>query len=148
MANDLGKQWRNRQVIDERKYVLPHEGVLEFHTVLIAGGMLLHRALTFASHTASGMAPRDHLVTREITRGWPHTRTARSRLSATTAWLWEYLSEQMLWASVSEDVYKLLSAAAAQPLRLKPQEWKSGDTLWVILAVGDQRVVQGMLKGI
>ena len=52
----------------------------------------------------------------------------------------------VLWAKVSEEVDKRLSAAPGQPIKLQPQEWKSGDILWVIVAVGDQRLVQGMVK--
>lgn len=52
----------------------------------------------------------------------------------------------VLWASVSEDLDKRLSGAPGQPIRLQPPEWKSGDVLWVVLAAGDQRVMQGMLK--
>ena len=52
----------------------------------------------------------------------------------------------VLWASVSAELDKRLSAAPGQPIRLQPQEWKSGDILWVILAAGDERVIQGMLK--
>ena len=52
----------------------------------------------------------------------------------------------VLWASVSAELDKRLSAAPGQPIRLQPQEWKSGDMIWVILAAGDERVIQGMLK--
>ena len=31
-------------------------------------------------------------------------------------------------------------------MRLRPDEWKSGDILWLIEAVGDGRVVPGLLK--
>ena len=52
----------------------------------------------------------------------------------------------VLWASVSEELDKRLSAASGQPIRLHPQDWVSGDILWVLLASGDERVIQGMLK--
>jgi hypothetical protein len=32
------------------------------------------------------------------------------------------------------------------PIRLRPDEWRSGDILWLIDAVGDRRVVPGLLK--
>jgi cytolysin-activating lysine-acyltransferase len=54
----------------------------------------------------------------------------------------------VLWASVSQEVDKRLSAAAEQPVRLNPQEWKSGDIRWVILAVGEQRIVKGMFQAL
>ena len=52
----------------------------------------------------------------------------------------------VLWASVSEELDQRLSAASGQPIRLHPQDWVSGDILWVLLASGDERVIQGMLK--
>ena len=52
----------------------------------------------------------------------------------------------VLWASVSPDVDKKLSENLSGPMRLRPDEWKSGDILWLIEAVGDGRVVPGLLK--
>ena len=52
----------------------------------------------------------------------------------------------VLWASVSEEVDKRLGAAPGQPIKLQPREWKSGNILWVIMAVGDERIVQGVVK--
>ena len=53
----------------------------------------------------------------------------------------------LLWASVSAEIDKRLSeTAAATPTRLKPEEWASGELLWVIDAVGEPDMVQAMLK--
>jgi hypothetical protein len=41
-----------------------------------------------------------------------------------------------LWASVSTDVDQRLSDLSA-PWRLQPDEWCSGDTLWLVELVGD-----------
>jgi hemolysin-activating ACP:hemolysin acyltransferase len=51
-----------------------------------------------------------------------------------------------LWASVSPDVDRRLSENLNTPIRLRPDEWRSGDILWLIDAVGDRRVVPGLLK--
>src|SRR5215475_3236706 len=51
-----------------------------------------------------------------------------------------------LWASVSAEVDKKLSANLHLPIRLRPDEWRSGDVLWLIDAVGDPRVVPQLLK--
>jgi hemolysin-activating ACP:hemolysin acyltransferase len=51
-----------------------------------------------------------------------------------------------LWASVSADVDRRLSENLNTPIRLRPDEWRSGDILWLIDAVGDRRVVPGLLK--
>lgn len=51
----------------------------------------------------------------------------------------------VLWAFVSEDVDKRLSDPA-NPLRLKPNEWRSGDIPWIVFANGDMRVLAGLIQ--
>jgi hemolysin-activating ACP:hemolysin acyltransferase len=51
-----------------------------------------------------------------------------------------------LWASVSAEVDKKLSENLHLPMRLRPDEWRSGDVLWLIEAVGDPRAVPQLLK--
>jgi hemolysin-activating ACP:hemolysin acyltransferase len=43
-----------------------------------------------------------------------------------------------LWASVSPEVDIRLSREAAAPLRLRPDEWRSGEILWLIDLIGTQ----------
>jgi hemolysin-activating ACP:hemolysin acyltransferase len=52
----------------------------------------------------------------------------------------------VLWASVSPEVDQRLTAAIAQPLRLRPQDWRSGDILWLVDAVGPQKLIGNMLQ--
>jgi len=52
----------------------------------------------------------------------------------------------VLWASVSPEVDKRLSENLSAPIRLRPDEWRSGDILWLVDAVGDARVVPQFLK--
>jgi hemolysin-activating ACP:hemolysin acyltransferase len=54
----------------------------------------------------------------------------------------------VLWASVSDEVDRRLSASPEAPIRLAPQEWKSGDNLWLIEAAGSPRILSPMLKGL
>src|SRR5262249_38071220 len=51
-----------------------------------------------------------------------------------------------LWASVSPEVDRRLAENLNTPIRLRPDEWRSGDILWLIDAVGDRPVVPGLLK--
>jgi hemolysin-activating ACP:hemolysin acyltransferase len=51
-----------------------------------------------------------------------------------------------LWASVSAEVDKKLSENLQTAIRLRPDEWKSGDILWLIDVVGDSRAVPQLLK--
>jgi hemolysin-activating ACP:hemolysin acyltransferase len=51
-----------------------------------------------------------------------------------------------LWARVSPEVDKKLSENLHVPIRLRPDEWQSGDILWLVDAVGEPRVVPQLLK--
>jgi cytolysin-activating lysine-acyltransferase len=52
----------------------------------------------------------------------------------------------ILWASVSAEVDARLRANLASGLTLRPEEWKSGDILWVVEAVGEPKILQAMLQ--
>jgi hemolysin-activating ACP:hemolysin acyltransferase len=52
----------------------------------------------------------------------------------------------VLWASVSAEVDKRLSENLAARIRLRPDEWRSGDILWLVDALGDGRIVTPLLK--
>jgi cytolysin-activating lysine-acyltransferase len=52
----------------------------------------------------------------------------------------------VLWASVSPEVDKRLSQNLSSPVRLRPDEWKSGEQLWLIEAAGDARILNGLLR--
>jgi len=51
----------------------------------------------------------------------------------------------LVWAVVSPEVDKRLSDPS-KPLRLAPQEWKSGDIPWVISGAGDEKALKGMIE--
>lgn len=51
-----------------------------------------------------------------------------------------------LWASVSAEVDKRLSENIDKPWNLSEAEWRGGDIPWLILAVGDGRVISEMLR--
>ncbi len=52
----------------------------------------------------------------------------------------------VLWASVSAEVDQRVCAALDQPIKLAPKEWKSGETFWVVEAIGEPRILQALLK--
>jgi hemolysin-activating ACP:hemolysin acyltransferase len=52
----------------------------------------------------------------------------------------------VMWARVSADVDRRLTENIASPVRLQPAEWKSGDILWLIDALGEPRIIEAMLK--
>ncbi len=50
------------------------------------------------------------------------------------------------WARVSAEVDERLTENVGKPSRLRPDEWSSGEILWLIDAVGDPRAVATSLK--
>jgi hemolysin-activating ACP:hemolysin acyltransferase len=48
----------------------------------------------------------------------------------------------VLWASVSAEVDKRLMETEEASFQLKPEEWKSGDILWLVHAAGETRFVR------
>lgn len=51
-----------------------------------------------------------------------------------------------LWASVAADVDAKLSNNLDRPVRLHPNEWRSGDKLWLIDVVGTPQIVHGLME--
>jgi cytolysin-activating lysine-acyltransferase len=52
----------------------------------------------------------------------------------------------VLWASVSTEVDKRLSEKLDEPIRLAPREWRSGDILWLVDAIGDDRAIAELVR--
>lgn len=52
----------------------------------------------------------------------------------------------VLWAHVSPEVDQRLTANVAQPIRLKPEDWRSGSIPWLVDAVGPPKLIGGMLQ--
>lgn len=52
----------------------------------------------------------------------------------------------VLWACVSPDVDKRLTENVSGPIRLRPDEWRSGEQLWVIAVAGDPKVASGLVQ--
>jgi cytolysin-activating lysine-acyltransferase len=50
-----------------------------------------------------------------------------------------------LWASVSDEVDKRLCESFTIPIKLLPDEWKSGNVLWLIEAVGEASAISHLL---
>ena len=51
----------------------------------------------------------------------------------------------VFWASVSEEVDKRLMEAKSASPQLTPEEWKSGDILWLVHAAGETRFVRSVI---
>lgn len=52
----------------------------------------------------------------------------------------------VLWAMVSPEVDQRLSSMLDQPTRLQAAEWRSGDIPWIVMAIGDPKLLGGLLQ--
>lgn len=52
----------------------------------------------------------------------------------------------VLWAFVSPEVDQRLSNLDDPHPRLAPNEWRSGNVPWVIMAIGDTKIIGGLLQ--
>jgi hemolysin-activating ACP:hemolysin acyltransferase len=54
----------------------------------------------------------------------------------------------VLWARVSPEIDTRLSAAPRYPIRLHPNEWRSGEVIWIVDAVGEPKAVEQCIDGL
>lgn len=52
----------------------------------------------------------------------------------------------VLWANVSAEVDKRISENINQQIKLKPEEWRSGEHTWIVEALGDPKAVSALLQ--
>ncbi|MDX2263430.1 MAG: toxin-activating lysine-acyltransferase [Hyphomicrobiales bacterium] len=50
------------------------------------------------------------------------------------------------WALVSEDVDKKIRESTTVPIKLRPDEWRSGDIIWLVDVIGDQHALPTFLR--
>jgi hemolysin-activating ACP:hemolysin acyltransferase len=58
------------------------------------------------------------------------------------------LAGLVLWAHVAPDVDARLAQSERYPVRLHPNEWRSGDILWIVDAVGNPKMIQTIIGGL
>ena len=51
-----------------------------------------------------------------------------------------------LWAKVSPEVDTKLSENIDSPIKLRPDEWRSGEINWLIEIIGDQKIMAGLYE--
>lgn len=54
----------------------------------------------------------------------------------------------VIWALVSPEIDALLTNQADTAPKLRPQDWKSGNIPWIIMALGDQKVLGGLMQNL
>jgi hemolysin-activating ACP:hemolysin acyltransferase len=53
-----------------------------------------------------------------------------------------------LWARVSKEIDQALSEQLDRPVRLKPNQWASGEHVWLVAVAGDRRAVPKLIEQI
>jgi hemolysin-activating ACP:hemolysin acyltransferase len=53
-----------------------------------------------------------------------------------------------IWAQVSPEVDRRLSASPAKPLRLNTEDWNSGSIIWLVEAAGDNAAINALISGL
>src|SRR4029078_7509587 len=61
---------------------------------------------------------------------------------------WSHPCDGMLWATVSTEVDSRISSNLSAPVRLRPDEWRSGDILWIADMIGDTSAGHALVKNI
>jgi cytolysin-activating lysine-acyltransferase len=54
----------------------------------------------------------------------------------------------MFWAAVSAEVDKRIASNLSAPIRLRPDEWRSGDILWIADMIGDMNAGHMLIKNV
>lgn len=54
----------------------------------------------------------------------------------------------LFWASVSPEIDRRMSSNLEAPIRLRPDEWRSGDILWITDMIGDMSTGHALVKNV
>jgi hemolysin-activating ACP:hemolysin acyltransferase len=54
----------------------------------------------------------------------------------------------MFWATVSPEIDKRMSSNLDAPIRLRPDEWRSGEILWIADMIGDMNAGHALVKNV
>ncbi len=111
------------------------------HRMAAAFGEIVSVLMRSAPYRNATLAQIERLVVPAVLTGQFSLAEAQSKESGFMAPV-----GVVLWASVDTPSETVLSSAPDAYQRLTPQEWKSGDVVWLIDAVGDSRVIGAMLK--
>ena len=107
----------------------------------LAFAQIVSLLMRSAQHKRYPIGALEWLVIPPLLTGQFSIAEARSKQSGASAPV-----AVVLWARVSPEVDKRLSENLDRPIQLRPREWRSGDLLWVVEAVGDARVLPPLLK--
>jgi cytolysin-activating lysine-acyltransferase len=109
--------------------------------VVAAFGEIVSLLMRTQTHRNTMLSDLEWLVAPAVASGQFTVAEAQSKANGITQPM-----GVVLWARVSPDIDQRLHQNVDQPLKLAPQEWVSGDIVWIVEAAGEPRVVEAMLK--
>lgn len=109
--------------------------------VMAAFGEIVTVLMRTAEHRGQTLSDLEWLVVPAVVTGQFALAEAQSKTNGMMAPV-----GLVMWAWVSAEVDQRLRTSLDQPLKLKAEEWRSGDNLWIIEAVGEPKLMQAMLQ--
>jgi cytolysin-activating lysine-acyltransferase len=106
-----------------------------------AFGEIVSILMRSPKHQASTIADLEWLVVPPVVTGQFSLAEAQSKSNGLITPI-----AVVLWAAVSKDVDARLSDEPDKPIKLAPPEWKGGDIVWIVEALGEPRVLEAMMK--
>ena len=103
-------------------------------------GEIVSLLMRTPAYKSMALGSLDNVVVPAVVSGQFLIAQAQSKSNGLTAPV-----AAVLWASVSEEVDRRLSSELDRPVQLQSNEWRSGDVPWLILTVGDQRMVNELI---
>ena len=110
------------------------------HNLMRAYGSILTVLARSAEHRSRSLAELEAVVVPAITAGQFTLAEATHRQNGLVTPI-----AAVLWANVSPEVDARLAVTPDKP-KLEPREWRSGDIVWIIEAVGDRTAVTQTLE--
>lgn len=110
-------------------------------SLMAALGQITSVLMRTVEHRERPLSDLEWLAIPAVTTGQFAVVEAQSKVNGMTTPV-----SLMMWAFVSPEVDQRLRARPNEPIRLSPGEWKSGDILWVVEAIGEQKLLSVMLQ--
>jgi hemolysin-activating ACP:hemolysin acyltransferase len=111
------------------------------HRISAAFGEIVNILMRTPAYRGMPLAGLERVVVPALQTGQFYIAEARSKTSGFTAPV-----AVVLWASVSTEIDQRLAGNLDKPMQLEPSEWRSGDLIWLVDAVGEPRVVEKVLE--
>ncbi|MEZ5898612.1 MAG: toxin-activating lysine-acyltransferase [Hyphomicrobiaceae bacterium] len=110
-------------------------------SLMAAFGQITTILMRTTDYRGKTLADLEWLAAPAVTTGQFAVLEAQSKANGMTAPV-----GLLMWAFVSPEVDQRLRKDPNQPIKLEPKEWKSGDILWVVEAIGEASLLQAMLQ--